>query len=632
MDQSELYQPQRQSVSGTIFIFLQSVWKIFRITWALVLVYIVKGDASELIKGYWGLGGSILLIYFIVDAILSWRNFFFYIEDDQFILEQGYLKKKKTTIPLEKIVAVNIKQGMMHQVLDVVQLEIDSAGSKIKEIQIKALSEQIAEQLQKELESTHKTTSETEENLSDTTILHLNISDLLRVGIAQNHIKAFILFLAFGYNIYQDLQNVFDKEIANIGYQVTSQLDNSDIYFQLFFIVIILLLGILVSIIRVILRYFDLTVKQHEKTFTIKDYVGFHADKNSVFRGEFDFNHTGFEDFMEDIDVLKSVRRFCAGNIVKSLTPKLYLSSYVIYSNNSYDTFSTTKNQYTNFTEDTELSKESDKKLLWTNIYLNYQKSDSEIFRFRTKFNTLNKNVFSNLNLLVDDKERTISLDSDRKQNYVNQQIEWHYEHNDRITLSALADYKYDSFNNPNFYSASSNTFFDNLIPVVSSNQMDVFQGSEAVRNSFDTTLKVFSILKPRNQLHFSIGNLYRSERFDTNAHQNLNNSTNTHKLFPVWGHALRFKAGLGYSYLGPRPIPYSQWADPVHLADASVAVVWRNVELKLEATNILNRRWHDMELNFVSQWNPSAPTRLPQRHVVAGAPRTILATLKVHY
>jgi iron complex outermembrane recepter protein len=101
-------------------------------------------------------------------------------------------------------------------------------------------------------------------------------------------------------------------------------------------------------------------------------------------------------------------------------------------------------------------------------------------------------------------------------------------------------------------------------------------------------------------------------------------------KLFSFRSFPVNIRGGLGYSYLGPRPIPYSQWADPVNLTDMSLSLFWKNIELKLEATNVFGAKWHDTELNFVSQWDPSQPTRLPQRHVVAGAPRTVMLSVKV--
>ncbi len=271
MDKSKLYQAQRQSILGTLFIFLRS-WGLFlKAFWPLLLLYVFKGDISNLFHGYWRIIGVVVFFAFVVNAFLLWRNFYFYVKDNQLILEQGYLRKRTTSIPFDRIVSVNIKQGVVHQLLDIVQVEVDSAGSKTKEIQIKALSRQTAELLQQELASGYKSEdiTDTKTKKSDT-ILHLGILDLLRVGIAQNHLKAFLLLLAFGYNIYQELQNIFDKELENMSTKAAGYLDNSDIYFQLFFVAFLLLFGMLFSIVRVIFQYFNLTIKQEQKTFTIK--------------------------------------------------------------------------------------------------------------------------------------------------------------------------------------------------------------------------------------------------------------------------------------------------------------------------------------------------------------------------
>ncbi len=94
----------------------------------------------------------------------------------------------------------------------------------------------------------------------------------------------------------------------------------------------------------------------------------------------------------------------------------------------------------------------------------------------------------------------------------------------------------------------------------------------------------------------------------------------------------LMWKAGMGASYLSRRPLPYSQWSDPVFLLDVSGEVSWREWTFKLEITNALDARWHDMEYQFVSQWDPERTTPMPARHFVAGAPRTILGTLEFRY
>lgn len=100
-----------------------------------------------------------------------------------------------------------------------------------------------------------------------------------------------------------------------------------------------------------------------------------------------------------------------------------------------------------------------------------------------------------------------------------------------------------------------------------------------------------------------------------------------------TWGGAaVRGRAGLGYSYLSPRPLPFGQRAEAVSLVDAVVGARWRELELSLEVQNLFDAAYAATELNFVSHWDPEAvPSRLPARHMAAGAPRTFLVTLGLH-
>ncbi|MGM0596637.1 MAG: TonB-dependent receptor domain-containing protein [Myxococcota bacterium] len=104
------------------------------------------------------------------------------------------------------------------------------------------------------------------------------------------------------------------------------------------------------------------------------------------------------------------------------------------------------------------------------------------------------------------------------------------------------------------------------------------------------------------------------------------------HNLLKFRGYSLKAVWGATYSYTGSRPLPYSQWADPIHLVDLSCTVLYRNLSLKFEISNLFDRRWHEMEYNFVSQWDPNVQNSLPKRHVVAGKPRMITATLAIKF
>lgn len=99
------------------------------------------------------------------------------------------------------------------------------------------------------------------------------------------------------------------------------------------------------------------------------------------------------------------------------------------------------------------------------------------------------------------------------------------------------------------------------------------------------------------------------------------------------WGNApVQGRAGVGYSYLSPRPLPFGQRASAVSLVDAQLGARWRELELLFEVHNLFDSDFAASEFNFVSHWDPAAvPSRVPARHIAAGAPRTFLATLGVH-
>ncbi len=99
-----------------------------------------------------------------------------------------------------------------------------------------------------------------------------------------------------------------------------------------------------------------------------------------------------------------------------------------------------------------------------------------------------------------------------------------------------------------------------------------------------------------------------------------------------LWDRDLGGRAGLGFSFLSPRPLPYGEFAEPVALLDASVAVSWGPVELSFELFNALNNRYAALEYAFPSDWSPNdgVRSRTPSRHFAAGAPLSWMLSLGV--
>ncbi|HSC87820.1 MAG TPA: TonB-dependent receptor [Polyangiaceae bacterium] len=110
-----------------------------------------------------------------------------------------------------------------------------------------------------------------------------------------------------------------------------------------------------------------------------------------------------------------------------------------------------------------------------------------------------------------------------------------------------------------------------------------------------------------------------------------LDSSATRQLVADVAGKPLVGRVGLGLSFLAGRPLPYGQTAVPVGLLDASAGVSWGPLQFGLEGYNLLDSRYAASEYSFVSNWSPNEPSsRLPARHIAAGAPLTLLGTLGV--
>jgi iron complex outermembrane recepter protein len=93
-----------------------------------------------------------------------------------------------------------------------------------------------------------------------------------------------------------------------------------------------------------------------------------------------------------------------------------------------------------------------------------------------------------------------------------------------------------------------------------------------------------------------------------------------------------RLRAGIGFSYLSGRPLPYGGTSEPVSLLDGSIGLDWGAFELNFELFNLLDLQYGATELSYVSHWDPNeaSRSRTPARHYAAGGPRTWMISFGV--
>lgn len=215
-EQADFLRPNRQSPVAIILILLRLFRFLFRQFWPVLLVVVLRPRRTTLYGLVWV--GILLSLISSVNSILSYYFSFYYVADGELILERGWLRRTRLSVPLDRIQTISFQQTFIHRLFNVVSVEIDTAGSKGSEFSLQALEEKQAHALRDFLLSQKAATSSPEEEASteeapgEKVLLQLGIADLLKIGISQNHFRTAGILTALGLGFLDDLESALGKE------------------------------------------------------------------------------------------------------------------------------------------------------------------------------------------------------------------------------------------------------------------------------------------------------------------------------------------------------------------------------------------------------------------------------------
>jgi len=139
-----LSEPSRQSPFAVIFL----AWRVVRQISIVNIVVVV----ALLSSGRLPISGSALIFFGLVGLAvaggLRWWRFVFAIEDGELRVTRGVLSEERLAIPLNRVQTVSLQQGLLHQVLNLTRVSVDTAGSSEAEFTFDALERIRAEALQ----------------------------------------------------------------------------------------------------------------------------------------------------------------------------------------------------------------------------------------------------------------------------------------------------------------------------------------------------------------------------------------------------------------------------------------------------------------------------------------------------
>jgi len=260
--------PSRQSAKGVAVLLFLSFIKFIKQAYILVIIFAFRfiSDPSKFLGSlpYLGLAFFALLVYLLIFNYLKFKNFKFHIEGGQFILAEGILNKKNTAVSFDKIQNVNMKQNVLHQFLNVVQLDIDTAGDKATEISITALEKSKALALKKILLRSGKATQKTENKEQPKDKIRISTRSLFLTGISENHVKSFIFLAAACIGLFSDVEDV----LKSMGQEELYQTIENDVLgfnpdglvLLLIGVALVLMISILYSISSIFIKNYGLTI------------------------------------------------------------------------------------------------------------------------------------------------------------------------------------------------------------------------------------------------------------------------------------------------------------------------------------------------------------------------------------
>jgi uncharacterized membrane protein YdbT with pleckstrin-like domain len=255
-------QPQRQSAVG-IFLFAAKSFREF-LALGAVMVGSLAQKQKPVTAWIFTIGAMALLMF--GRAFLEYFYFRFYVSAGQLIVKKGVLSKKTIVIPFERIQTVQLEQNLFHRIIHHYRVSIDTAGTEKTEVSIHALSYNKAINLKQILAGERSVSPGTE---STETIIQLSAKDLLKLAISHNHLETVGLMIAFLLARFQDIKewlgiDAYDwMETHSKQVAATSKLAG-------FLIFAALLIAIVISIVRIILKFSDLRITLSEKGFNLK--------------------------------------------------------------------------------------------------------------------------------------------------------------------------------------------------------------------------------------------------------------------------------------------------------------------------------------------------------------------------
>jgi len=214
-----------------------------------------------------------VLVLGAAGAVLRYVSVRFGIGNQRLVIRSGILNRQVRTIPLDRIQNIDLRRGILHRALRVVDVSIETAAGGRAEAELSALSEAEAERLKAELLETrqqaagtspeaeaHKTPTEADEG---EVIWRASLSDLLLAGATENRAGVIVAGLAgLWYTFGAALQGRFAEQFQRTYESWLGAGGRGTAFLIIAGITLLIVAGWLVSIVLAVVRYYGFVLRR----------------------------------------------------------------------------------------------------------------------------------------------------------------------------------------------------------------------------------------------------------------------------------------------------------------------------------------------------------------------------------
>lgn len=162
-DVINLHSPQRQSLWAVAFLAFRTLRSIGLIQLALFVGFVVARLPG--LPAFVGLVAVVGVVLFAV-AGLRWWRFTFEIEGEELVVRRGVLQQERLSIPLGRVQSVTLEQKLLHRIVSLVQISLETAGTDTAEFVIDAVDQRTAQTLQQTV-ANYRSTARSSDNEVD---------------------------------------------------------------------------------------------------------------------------------------------------------------------------------------------------------------------------------------------------------------------------------------------------------------------------------------------------------------------------------------------------------------------------------------------------------------------------------